>query len=310
MKKIHITSGDLDGIGLEISLKALYEIGPIKGTQFILWRSKKSYLEKYLHQLDKKFQKISCKEKNINSALKSNAQLIDLICPAKPTEWVKNAAKRCVQFSETLVTGPLSKIQMQKEGFKEKGHTALLQKISDCPHVFMAFLGAFFNVVLLTDHVPLKKISWNKKKLHSCLKLCLRLKERMPLSHRKKHIGILGLNPHAGEEGLLGLEEFLLKKQLLPFKEIKGPLVPDTAFLKSQQKKISIYVGLYHDQGLIPFKIKHERSSFQLSLGLPFIRTSVSHGTAKDIFNQNKANPLSMKKAILGALHFSKKGPI
>ena len=119
-----------------------------------------------------------------------------------------------------------------------------------------------------------------------------------------KKLAVLGLNPHAGEEGLLGTEEHLIKQDLEKWKnKVEGPLVPDVAFLKKNRQKFFIYICLYHDQGLIPFKMIHERKSFQSSLGLPFIRTSVSHGTAKDIFGKNKAEAESMKQALLWTTH-------
>ena len=114
---------------------------------------------------------------------------------------------------------------------------------------------------------------------------------------KTKKIAVLGLNPHAGEGGLIGnLEKTLFAR--LP-KGVVGPLVPDAAFLKKNWPLYSIFVCLYHDQGLIPFKMQHgQDSGAHLTLGLAFVRTSVDHGTAVDIFNKNVANPNSMLEAI------------
>ena len=311
MKTVHITTGDPDGIGLEVSLKALNELGPIKNIQFVLWRSVKAKKEMF-SLTDTAFNRVSINETN-KSVLKNHLEkrennLLDMICSPAPTQWVMNAAKYCMQNKkkEVLVTGPLSKVQMQKEGFKEKGHTGLLKKISGAEDVFMAFLGEFFNVVLLTGHVPLKKIKWSKQSLSKCIQLCLNLEKFLPASSyvQNKKLAVVGFNPHAGEEGLLGTEEVSLKKELKKWKNtVEGPLVPDIAFFKKNWELFSIYICLYHDQALIPFKMIHERKSFQLNLGLPFIRTSVSHGTAKDIFGKNKADAQSMKQALLWAIH-------
>ena len=306
MKRIHITTGDPDGIGLEVSLKALNLLGPKKGIQFVLWRSAPANKE-ILKLVNDRFNRIHIKEKNLlaNYEKKENL-LLDIVSSHSPTQWVVMAAKHCLKNKKTeaLVTGPLSKIQMKKEGFKEKGHTDLLKNLSHTRHVFMTFIGNFFNVVLLTGHVPLKKVNWSTGNLDKCIELCLNLKPSLSSYQQQKRIGLLGFNPHAGEEGLLGTEELLLRRNIKKWKnKVEGPLVPDVAFLKENQKKYFIYMCLYHDQALIPFKMVHERKSFQLSLGLPFTRTSVSHGTGKDIFRQNKADAQSMKKALLWAIH-------
>ena len=123
-----------------------------------------------------------------------------------------------------------------------------------------------------------------------------------PFQNPKK-IGCLGLNPHAGEGGLIGQEDILIKQHLRKWGGyIEGPLVPDVTFQKKYWPRYFTYLCIYHDQGLIPFKMIHEKQSLQLSLGLPFVRTSVSHGCAKDIFNSNKADPQSMTLAISKAI--------
>ena len=304
IKYIHITTGDLDGIGLEVTLKALKKIEPFKNIQFILWNGKKqNSLLNTNNYLTNKFKVIPINNfKDVNKIEKNPNTLININSSLKPTEWVVQAAKHCFLEKKTaaLVTGPLSKIQMKKDGFTEKGHTELLKKLSNTQQVFMIFLGDSFNVALLTGHIPLKEIPLNEKTVDTCLQYCHRFVQNTSSAKEKiKPLGLLGLNPHAGEEGLIGKEEFLFKNLLLKWKgKVEGPLVPDVAFLKTNWKKYSMYVCLYHDQALIPFKMIHERKSLQLSLGLPFIRTSVSHGTAKDIFAQNKADPTSMMYAL------------
>ena len=125
-------------------------------------------------------------------------------------------------------------------------------------------------------------------------------------------MALVGLNPHAGEKGLIGkFESENLKPVLTQIKKkhsVEGPLVPDAAFFDDNWKKYSTYVCLYHDQGLIPFKMVHgQDSGVHLTLGLPFIRTSVDHGTAKNIFGKNKANPNSMIEAVDWAIKLAKR---
>jgi len=312
MKIVHITTGDLDGIGLEISLKALNTLGPVKGVNFVLWRSNKANKE-VLNILNKKFKRINVRNKkdilSCHSSKKINV-LWDISSASSPTKWVTYATKYCLQNKNTqaLVTGPLSKSQIQKEGFKHKGHTGLLKNLSETKHVFMVFLGQCFNVVLLNDHIPLKKFKWDKKQFNKCMELSWLLKKDILNKNPAKKIAVLGFNPHAGEDGLLGTEEFFIKKELKNrhSKKVDGPLVPDVAFLKENWKKYFMYLCLYHDQGLIPFKMIHGRKSFQFSMGLPFVRTSVSHGTAKDIFGKNKASSQSMVQALKGAINLLK----
>ena len=310
MKSIHITTGDLNGIGLEVSLKALRKIGPKKETCFVLWRAAGAKKE-ILNLIDKNpLKHVPISEKAFlalsEKAQKKENTLWDIAAPPTPALWVKKASQLCLKDNthSALVTGPLSKTQMQKEGFKERGHTDLLKKLDRKKYLFMTFIGDVFNITLLTGHLPLKKVCWSREHLHKCIALCLKWREKnfFPLKPFKK-LGVLGLNPHAGEEGLIGKEDILLKKQLLKWqKKVEGPLVPDTAFLQKNRKKYFMYIGLYHDQGLIPFKILHERKSFQISLGLSFLRSSVSHGTAKDLFGKNKADEESMKRAMLYAV--------
>ena len=318
MKRIFLTSGDIYGVGLEVTLKSLIKLGPQKDIQFVLLRSGLFSHQKHLFKvLLKKFKVHSLKVSYLNSHIFHtpsllSENLIDIHTPRLPTHWVAEAAKQCLKKPKdcALVTGPLSKSQMQSEGYSERGHTGLLKTLSLRSHVFMAFLGQCFNVVLLTDHIPLKKIPLVHKNFMICIKLCLSgFKNNFfsfpgsvqkTLTHSSKKLACLGINPHAGENGLLGSEESVISLWVrsLGKNNIDGPLVPDTAFLKAFWPKYFAYLSLYHDQGLIPFKMIHERKSLQISLGLPFIRTSVSHGCAKDIFGQNKAQAHSMTLAI------------
>ncbi len=310
MKSIHITTGDPEGIGLEIALKALNELGPVRGVRFVLWRALSA--KKDMFQLmDGRFQlrtaSLSSAEEakawltSDKTAVDKENVLYDMALPETPAKWVEEVARLCMKNpqKESMVTGPLSKTQMQKEGFEERGHTGLLKKTAGVPHVYMCFLGDCFNVVLLTGHVPLKRVRWDGQSLNHCIELCLQFKKSFDIKGEK--LCVLGFNPHAGEGGLLGTEETALQEGLGKWPEVEGPLVPDTAFFKKNWKKYFMYICLYHDQGLIPFKMTHGRKSFQLSLGLPWMRVSVSHGTAKDIVGQNRADPESMKRALLWA---------
>ncbi|HEY1079208.1 MAG TPA: 4-hydroxythreonine-4-phosphate dehydrogenase PdxA, partial [Bdellovibrio sp.] len=225
------------------------------------------------------------------------------------------SAKACLQKKiHALATAPLSKTSIKEAGFKDLGHTDILKRLSKSKHVNMGFIGDKFNVVLATAHIPLKKTSQslNFTVLAQALLNANSLRLRLPAAQQKRPIGILGLNPHSGEKGLIGQEEQLLFPQLLAFAKenkipVEGPLVPDAAFFPGNWKRYSVYLAMYHDQGLIPFKMIHgQDSGVHVSLGIPFIRTSVDHGTAKDIFGKNVANPNSMLDSLRWAIKFAR----
>ena len=299
MKQIHITTGDADGIGLEVSLKALISIGKVKNIQFYLWKKPG---EDPLLKKDFPFH-----VSKVNQFYKvQEPQLVEICSSDAPVLWVKKASQLCLEDpkNRALVTAPLSKLQIKKAGFPFKGHTDLLKELSNCPFLFMCFLGEKFNVVLLTDHEPLSTVKITSSLLKKGIEQVLLFRKKLSLT---KPIGVLGLNPHAGEDGVLGVEERNIFSSVLnqySKEKVRGPLVPDTAFQPQNWSQYSFYLCTYHDQGLIPFKMIHSQKGIQTTLGLPFVRTSVDHGTAKDIFGQNKASFLSMKKAIEKAISF------
>lgn len=315
--KIVLTTGDVDGIGLEVTAKALNHLGAQRNVQFILWRAKgtfKSPNKKYLDLIDKKWTRVTVQ--SLEEALTlSGPKLIDIASDLSPAHWVEESAKACLKKAASgIATAPLSKVTIQEAGFKDLGHTDILKRISKTKDVHMGFVGAKFNVVLATGHIPISKISEtiNFKVLTSALQNVDKLRQSLPSSVQKKPIGILGLNPHAGEDGLIGEEEIhIFKKLKLRCKNLKipieGPLVPDAAFFASNWDRYSVFLALYHDQGLIPFKMIHgQDSGVHISLGIPFVRTSVDHGTAKDIFGKNKANPNSMIDAVRWAIKLAR----
>ena len=311
--RIALTTGDADGIGLEVTAKALHHLGPQPNTQFILWRSEGAS-DKYLKLIDKKFERIVVD--TLSDALKvTGPYLIDIATEEPPAYWVEASAKACLKKDlQAMATAPLSKTSIKEAGYRDLGHTDILKRISKSRHVHMGFLGNMFNVVLTTAHIPVRDISKHLSfsTLAEALLNADGLRQKLPANQAKKPIGILGLNPHAGEQGLIGQEELLFFPELLKFAKEKkipvvGPLVPDAAFFPANWGKYSVYLCLYHDQGLIPFKMIHgQDSGVHMTLGIPFIRTSVDHGTAKDIFGQNKANPNSMIDAVRWAVKLAR----
>lgn len=314
MKHFAITSGDPNGIGLEVSAKALEKLGPQKGLRFILYRSSKGDHEQ-LKRLDKKFLRISVRSLSeaFDISKKNNRDplLLDFVHEKPAPFWVEESALACTKHQlQGLITAPLSKTLIQSCGFKAKGHTEILQKVSKTKKVHMVFVGRHFSVLLATGHIPLSEVSQRltSKELKTALERALQARKILPLSIRSKPVALLGLNPHAGESGLLGREEtFIFKKALGGLRDVYGPISPDAAFLKSNWKRFSLYVACYHDQGLIPFKMIHgTESGYHLTFGLPFIRTSVDHGTAFDIYGKDRADGSSMLDAIRACMTLSR----
>ncbi len=311
--KIALTTGDVDGIGFEVAAKALDKLGPQKNLQILLWRPEGAD-KRYLKLIDKKWKRITVD--SLEEAFKiEGSYLVDIASDLNPAQWVEISAKACLQKKiHALATAPLSKTSIKEAGFKDLGHTDILKRLSKSKHVNMGFIGDKFNVVLATAHIPLKKTSQNLNftVLAQALLNANSLRLRLPAAQQKRPIGILGLNPHSGEKGLIGQEEQLLFPQLLAFAKenkipVEGPLVPDAAFFPGNWKRYSVYLAMYHDQGLIPFKMIHgQDSGVHVSLGIPFIRTSVDHGTAKDIFGKNVANPNSMLDSLRWAIKFAR----
>ncbi len=218
-----------------------------------------------------------------------------------------------------LVTAPVSKKAISMAGYDFRGHTEMLADAFAVRRFAMFFYSGRMNVSLVTRHIPLSIVSkeLSIQRIYDTIKLTYEFLTRyaMVLQTRKKPIiGVLALNPHAGEGGNIGNEE---GKIILPAIrlakrdgiDVKGPLVPDTAYLtavKQSGESFDAFIAMYHDQGLIPLKLLKFESAVNITLGLPFLRTSPSHGTAYDIAGKGIADPRSMEKAIKMAIKLGK----
>lgn len=309
--RVAITTGDPDGVGSEVACKALAKLGAQKNVRFYLWRSPEAP-KKHLRLLDKKFERVTVS--SLDEALSLGPlkarQLLDINSSEAPAKWVERSAIACLNKTfDAMATGPLSKTSIRDAGFRELGHTEILKTVSQSKHLFMGFVGRQFNVMSMTGHIPLQEVPGRLTNdlIEKAILVAHQFSSRLG-QNKKKPLALVGINPHAGERGLIGNEENLVYQSALEFAKknkiaVEGPLVPDAAFLPTNWKKYSMYLCPYHDQALIPFKMVHtQNSGAHITLGLPFIRTSVDHGTAKDIFNKNKANPNSMFDALHWAL--------
>lgn len=302
---IAITTGDTDGIGLEISAKALARLGPNRHVTFFLIRSgeEQNHLTAKLRSRFRTAVVTSLKQALLIDRKKFD--LVEVLSPNSPAIWVRDAAQLCQKKKlDGMATAPLSKTEIKRAGLKAIGHTEILQRVAQSKYVFMAFHGSKMNVVLATGHVRIQDLKLTPARLKVAILSAENFRKRLAAPRRNLPIGLVALNPHAGEKGIIGPEEVRIHKpvidQLRRRIKVEGPLVPDVIFAKERWKKYSVLVASYHDQGLIPFKLLHGFSDpgVHLTLGIPFVRTSVDHGTAKDIFGLNKADPRSMQAAI------------
>ncbi len=203
-----------------------------------------------------------------------------------------------------MTTCPINKQAMNQAGYSFPGHTEFLAHLARSSSVAMMFLGSRWKIVLVTTHLPLKDVArWiTADRILMTIRLTDEgMKKYFGISHPK--IAVLGLNPHCGEGGLLGEEE---KREILPAITearslgfgVEGPFPADSFFDCSGRSAFDAIISMYHDQGLIPIKMLDFKGAVNFTLGLPFIRTSVDHGTAYDIAGKGLADPTNLINAI------------
>lgn len=205
---------------------------------------------------------------------------------------------------DALVTAPICKQSWRLARYKFNGHTDLLAHRFHARHSAMMFVAGALRVALASDHIPLFELRnrFTIGLVHKPIDLLDRaLREWFGIE--RPHIGVLGLNPHAGEGGLFGDDEQRIIEPALALARnanihVSGPLSPDTAFTPEVLRGFDGLVAMYHDQGLIPIKLLAFHDAVNVTLGLPAIRTSPDHGTAFDIAGKNLADPRSMVAAI------------
>jgi 4-hydroxythreonine-4-phosphate dehydrogenase len=208
-----------------------------------------------------------------------------------------------------IVTAPISKTWARRAGFAFPGHTEMLASRLGVRDVVMFFVGPRLKVALATVHVALAEVArtLTTASLRTTLELVARSLAR-DFAIREPRIGVVGLNPHAGEGGLLGAEERdLIAPALgaLSPARLAGPLVPDAAFRDLLDHKYDALVAMYHDQGLIPVKLVDFEEAVNVTLGLPIVRTSPDHGTAYDIAGTGTARSVSMQRALALAVEMA-----
>lgn len=202
-----------------------------------------------------------------------------------------------------IVTCPISKKSLQQAGYSYPGHTEMLASLTQAARVRMMMAGPRLKVVLVTIHEALARVPelLTTAEIADCIRMTAEVLRRDFVIDRPR-IAVAGLNPHAGEDGLFGDEEARLIGPAVTatsgMVEVSGPWPPDTVFYQAAAGRFDAVVAMYHDQGLIPFKLLHFADGVNVTLGLPLVRTSVDHGTAYDIAGKGLAEPSSLLAAI------------
>ena len=215
----------------------------------------------------------------------------------------------------SLVTAPVSKEAIAGLGVKFSGHTEYLAEAFHVKKFGMMFIADQLKTVIVTRHIPLKAVNSavTAESVFSTLTLgASALRKKFKIKNPK--IAVCGLNPHAGEGGEIGTEEITaiipaVRKARRGDLAVEGPFSADTLFVPAIARRYDLVVAMYHDQGLIPVKTLYFSSVVNLTIGLPFIRTSPAHGTAFDIAGKNKADPSSMLEAIRLAARLGQRLP-
>ena len=305
MKKLAISIGDINGVGLEIALKCHEEISKLCQPLYCI---DKEVLEDGVKLLHVNLpENLTCKPLHPNGTLHVSLK----IEPAKVTkesgEYSYLSFLKAIQLCESkecdaVVTLPIHKEAWMMAGLKYKGHTDMLRDYFKKDAIMMLGCEKLY-VALFTEHIPLREVAYHVKE-EKLTPFLLNLHK----SIGDKRVAVLGLNPHAGDNGAIGDEEREIEKAILHVnKEIGkelffGPIVPDVAFAPYFRDTVQYICAMYHDQGLAPLKALYFEESINVSLNLPIIRTSVDHGTAFDIAYQNKTNVLSYINAVKTAL--------
>lgn len=302
---IAISIGDLNGIGLEIALLSHEKIKKLCNPIYCINKTMLKRGAKELNlEVPKDFKIHSIKgEFNINPAKvskKAGKYSYDSFMEA-----IKLASKKDV---DAICTLPINKESWNKADIKYKGHTEVLRDYFGQNAIMMLGCKKMF-VGLFTEHVALKKVPKLIQE-ESLSKFLLDFHK----SIKNDNIAVLGLNPHASDNGVLGNEEIEIFKAIKKANAVlekdvfKGPMVPDTIFSPLSRKNYKYFVAMYHDQGLAPLKALYFDESVNVSLNLPIVRSSVDHGTAFDIAykNNRKLNTKSYINAIKEAILLAK----
>jgi 4-hydroxythreonine-4-phosphate dehydrogenase len=322
---VGISLGDINGIGPEVVIKTMLEPEIMDICIPVIFSSQKTmaYYRNVVGEQDfnfqavKDFNQLHTKKPNVFVCYEEEVQ----IEMGKSTSTGGKYALKSLEVAtksllekqiDVLVTAPINKNNIQSEHFKFVGHTEYLESQVQGGKSLMLMCSDKLRVALVSGHVPVSHIAakiTKEKVIEKLRTLNFSLKQDFGIIKQK--IAVLGLNPHAGDNGTLGREELDI---IIPaIKEVDremfvmGPYAADGFFAAGTYSKFDAVLAMYHDQGLIPFKTLAFEDGVNFTAGLPFVRTSPDHGTAYDIAGKGKADPASFKQALYAAIDIYKR---
>jgi 4-hydroxythreonine-4-phosphate dehydrogenase len=315
MDKLVFTCGDINGIGPEIVIKTLNKLSSLKAKSIFYFAIPENVFQKVIKLVKPAF---TYEVKSDIKTIESNKFVTVIALPAArlktgfATRESGAAAFGSLKlsfsllkkgFADAVVTAPVSKTAIRLAGIKFPGQTELFAHWSGASDYMMMFVSDKINVALATIHVPLNSVASFISKEYLIKKLNL-IKRTLNIDFgiSNPKAAVLGINPHAGEGGLIGKEE---SKEILPavkaannFMSVEGPFPPDAFFASRSFVDFDITLGMYHDQVLIPFKYLNKGKGVNYTAGLPVIRTSPDHGVAYDISWKGIADNSSLLQAV------------
>jgi 4-hydroxythreonine-4-phosphate dehydrogenase len=314
---IGISCGDVNGIGIELIIKCFADTRILDLCTPVIFASNKviNFYRKSVEDINfsfyhtKYFEKINPKQVNIFNCWEEEVN----INPGTLNETGGHYAVISLQTAvnaykqgkiDGLVTAPFHKSNVQSSSFNFTGHTPYLKNIFDAQDAVMIMCAENMRVALVTEHVPVSEVAKHITKENILSKLnIINIGLQKDFGINKPRIAVLGLNPHAGDEGLVGNEEETILKPAIQQAKNNGimafgPYSADTFFARGQYSKFDAVLAMYHDQGLIPFKSLAIGEGVNYTMGLNMIRTSPDHGVAFDIAGKGIADPSSFLHAL------------
>ncbi len=319
---VGITQGDGNGIGYEVIIKALADARILESFTPVIYGSSKlfGFYRKTIHNLEQIDTNV------ISSAADAHQRRVNIVnClpenvyvePGQPNPDAAKAAITCLESAvadlkkgdiDVLVTAPFNKKVISSQGFGFTGHTEYLQNAFGVTDVTMFMVSERLKVGVVTGHIPLREVpdSISEEKILSKLRL-MDASLRRDFGVDSPKIGVLSLNPHSGDGGLLGDEEERIiapavAKAVAEGIDAFGPYSPDGYFGAGLYTRFDATLAMYHDQGLEPFKAIAFEDGVNFTAGLPIVRTSPDHGTAFEMAGRDEADPRSMMSAIFTAI--------
>ncbi len=323
--RVGISHGDINGIGYEVIMKTLLDPRILEMCTPIIYGSPKvaAYHRKALNINNLSFNHI----RSTKEAHPRKAHIINCIDDNVRVELGKSTReagessfmaldRACSDlqngFIDVLITAPINKDNIQSENFDFPGHTEYLAELFNAEDYAMLMVSETMKMGVVTTHMPIAKVAGSLSKELILAKIRIIAKSlQQDFSITKPKIAVFGLNPHAGDNGLLGSEE---KEIIIPAIEqakkegiiALGPFPADGFFGSEDYRKFDAILAMYHDQGLIPFKLASFERGVNYTAGLPIVRTSPSHGTAYSLAGENVASPESFRQALYLAIDIYK----